>query len=755
MKGLSACRRQHLVTTLLLSALFLKSGSSSAEVKFSYGIPEGFSEVEMDTSASYVATYNGRTLPGVMAFEPSEKTLIFDAEKYHENGISLQDISTIRQVLSKLNYSQCKSGCDLKLMDHYITVDKIKRTVAIRDTQEDVIVPNTAWGLVNNQSVDLRASTEGYRAMNINGNTFLGMPGQSFGYMSWYAGRQSTRNYSRSNQDISSFYFQKNLSNTYLRAGKQNSLDYTSGSVNTLLSPSFDKFITLGSQNHLQANRNINTLLLYSTTEGNYEFYRNGRLILKRPATLGRNQINLADLPGGYYSVQLKLVDRNGNQISEVTQEINNLDFVGSGGNAWHLTVGEDMTEGGSLLEGGVSRNLRQFFLNASVISGNRHRNAGEINITRPSQVGETQFTPTVGLLSGERATGGYASVLVSHEKLGNLMVSRYQNNNISQFYQGSPSSSISYSNILGGITLAYNYQKYLSGESQQLEARWNYRPNGLWSTFSVGLQKGGYQQSGNDFGIYINTTWTLDNSQSSVSSTYSGGKTQLSGDYRKDFQDTYGITTAGVTANHINDRNSINMYGSRSGTRGEASVNIGHDNDNSNIDANYRGMFAANSQGLAFGRYSNSGASMLLKTPEVNNTDYGFQVEGYPVAGNSLYAIPLSSYSDLPFARVISESLDMDMNIEVPANITRSHPGQVYSSEANVKISMIYSGFLIDAGGKPISGTILETGDTVYQNGLFSIFSKSLLTKISVTQMGRRYTCDLTTTTGSYYHCL
>ncbi|WP_205894407.1 hypothetical protein [Pseudomonas edaphica] len=393
--------------------------------------------------------------------------------------------------------------------------------------------------------------------------------------------------------------------------------------------------------------------------------------------------------------------------------------------------------------------------MNASVISGNRHRNAGEINITRPSQVGETQFTPTVGLLSGERATGGYASVFVSHEKLGNLMVSRYQNNNISQFYQGSPSSSISYSNILGGITLAYNYQKYLSGESQQLEARWNYRPNGLWSTFSVGLQKGGYQQSGNDFGIYINTTWTLDNSQSSVSSTYSGGKTQLSGDYRKDFQDTYGITTAGVTANHINDRNSMNIYGSRSGTRGEASVNIGHDDDNSNIDANYRGMFSANSQGLAFGRYSDSGAAMLLKTPEVNNTDYGFQVEGYPVAGNSLYAIPLGSYSDLPFARVISESLEMDMNIEVPANITRSHPGQVYSSEANVKISMIYSGLLIDAGGKPISGTILETGDTVYQNGLFSIFSKSLLTKISVTQMGRRYTCDLTKTTGSYYHCL
>ncbi|MDX9668005.1 TcfC E-set like domain-containing protein [Pseudomonas sp. P5_152] len=750
-----AFKARCLFSRFLLTTLLVASSPAFAKVKFSYGVPEGFSEAEMEQGASYVGIYNGRTLPGVITYEPLKKSLVFDEYKYEQNGISNETIRNVSATLNKLDYSRCVGGCDLKLDDHYITIDKVKRSISIRDSLNDYLVPDTDWGVVNNQTVDLRASSEGYRATNISGNTWLGMPARTFGYMSWYGGHQSSKNYSSNNYDISTFYLQKNLTSTYLRAGKQNSIDYTSGSVNTLLSPSFDKFVTFGSQNHLQADRSAKSLVLYSTAEGNYEFYRNGRLILKRPAALGRNEISEADLPGGYYSMDVRLVDRNGNLISQITQEINNLNFAGGGENSWHLTAGENLDAGGHLLEGGVSRNLRQLFLNASVISGSGGRMASEVNVTRPGQIGKTVYTPTVGLLSGEQSTGGYASFSLSHQKLGNLMASRYQNNNISHFYRSSPSSSLSYSQNFRGTTLAYNYQKYRSGESQQLETRWNYRPNGLWSTFSVGIQKGGYQQNGNDYGIYVNTSWTLDRSQATFSATHSGGQTHLSGDYRKDYQDTYGTTTAGVTANHIDDRNSFNLYGARSGTRGETSINLGHDNQASNADFNYRGMVAANTQGIAMGRYSDSGSAMLLKTPEVANTQYGFSVEGYPVGGNSTYAVPLNSYRDVPFARVLSDSSDMDMNIEVPSNIIRSHPGQVYNSEANVNISMIYSGFLVDSAGSPISGNIEETGDTVHPNGLFSIFSKSVLDKINVTQLGRRYVCDLKQVSDSYYHCL
>ena len=56
--------------------------------------------------------------------------------------------------------------------------------------------------------------------------------------------------------------------------------------------------------------------MLYATAEGNYEFYRNGRLVWKRPATLGRNEVSYLDLPGGYYPLEIRLVDRNGNVLN-------------------------------------------------------------------------------------------------------------------------------------------------------------------------------------------------------------------------------------------------------------------------------------------------------------------------------------------------------------------------------------------------------------------------------------------------------
>ena len=71
--------------------------------------------------------------------------------------------------------------------------------------------------------------------------------------------------------------------------------------------------------------------------------------------------------------------------------------------------------------------------------------------------------------------------------------------------------------------------------------------------------------------------------------------------------------------------------------------------------------------------------------------------------------------YDDVSFARVVSGNDGLDMNIEVPANIVRAHPGQVYPAQAKVDINMVYSGLLIGPDGEPVGGRILETGDTAH----------------------------------------
>lgn len=219
------------------------SSHTLAEVKMSYGTPEGFSAVEMDNTASYVAAFNGKTLPGFISYSMSQNALVFDAQQYAENGIDSEDRRVIETVLEKIDYKQCKDGCDLRVAEHYVTLDKARRTLKIRSTREDFLAPDTTWGLINNQSLDIRGSSESYKAFNLNGNTWFGLPGRSFGYMNWYANRSENRGQSSRDQGISSYYLQKNFADTYVRAGKQNSIDYGSGSVSTVLSPSFTSLL--------------------------------------------------------------------------------------------------------------------------------------------------------------------------------------------------------------------------------------------------------------------------------------------------------------------------------------------------------------------------------------------------------------------------------------------------------------------------------------------------------------------------------
>lgn len=737
----------------IFALFFITSSNAYSKIKITYAVPEGFNPSEMESDARYLATFNGITLPDFIFFSSEESKLRFDGEKYLKNGIDEKYIAVLRKIFDQLDYKECLNGCDLTLADHRVSLDKLKRTITIQDANSDYTVPATHFGLVHNQAIDLSASSDSYRAMNVNGNAWLGLPFQGFGFLSWYANSNQNSHHRSQAGGISSWYMQKNFTSTYLRAGKQNSLDYSSGSVSTLLTPDFDQFVTVGSQVHLLSHPDSGSLVLYATAEGHYEFYRNGRLILKRPAVLGRNEISFSDLPGGYYSVEARLVDHNGQVIKKEVREVNAVNF-GNGQNAWSLTAGREMRSRLAMVQASWSRDVTWFFMNTSLIGGKQGKWAAEMNITRPMLLGLVTFVPTLGLLSGEKKKGAYASLTLSSEKLGSLSVSRYQNNEVSHFYQGSASTSISYSQVFKGMTWSYNYQRYASSEQQQIETRWSYRPNGLWASFALGLQKGGYQQSGGNYGIYLNTSWTLNNSQTSFSAARSGGQTQLSGDYRKTVEDDFGETMVGTMVSRFDNNSNINMYASRNGTRGDVSLNVGHSNTTTNGSFNYRGMIAANSDGAALGRYSYSGAAMLLKTPEVKGVDYGFKVEGTPVAGGARYAVPLNTYKDIPYARVSSSSSDVDMNVEVPANILRIHPGQVYSAKAAVELNLLYNGFMKDVHGQPVSGVISQTGDTVHPNGLFSIASKTVLPEVTVDGKRGTFRCDLTKANGNSYPC-
>ncbi|OVZ83075.1 TcfC E-set like domain-containing protein [Yersinia intermedia] len=744
-----------LCQSVFLTFIITLQAQANNPLKFVYGVPAGFSESEIDDTAKYVATIDGLTLPDFISYSPQLNKLGFDQEKYRRNAVAPEVIAKMQKIFDQLDYKKCQNGCDLTLEGQYVTVDKLRRAITLRSSESDYILPATSLGLVHNQNVDIRTSSDRYRAVNLNSNAWLGMPWQSFAYLNWYSNYSSMRGENAHRQGISTYYLQKNFTSTYLRAGRQNSIDFTSGSVSTTLSPSFDQFVTLGSQSNLRVGGDNGELVLFSTAEGNYEFYRDGRMILKRPAVLGRNAISVNDLPGGYYSVEVRLVDRNGNIINRENHAISNVNFGGYPGYvAWHLTVGKELGSDGHLLEGGLSRDVLWFFFNGTVIRGSQGKWATEGNITRPNTLGDVQIVPTLGIMSGENGTGGYLNLSLNGNRLGNLSYSRYQHNNVSYYSYGSSSSAFSYSRGLGNTLLSYNYSQYASGESHQVESRWNYRPNGLWSTFSLGAQKGGFRQSGGNYGIFFNTTWTLDRVQGSFSAARSGGQTQLSGDYRHASTDTFGSTTLGTTVSHISNTNNVNLYATREGSRGDVALNLGRSSNNTNADLNYRGMVAANSQGIALGRYSNSGTAMLLSTPKLEGMDYGFEVEGAPVGSGSVYAVPVNSYRDIAFARVNSQDRDQDINVEVPANITRAHPGQVYAAKASVDINLLYNGFLQDAQGNPVSGTVRETGDIVYPNGLFSIASKQLLATIEVENKNRRFRCDLSKPYNNVYTC-
>ncbi|WP_145572691.1 TcfC E-set like domain-containing protein [Yersinia mollaretii] len=767
------------VNQAILSALLFSAFNSAQaeELIIEHLVPSGFSALEEHNTLQLLGVLDGKTLPAPLSFSEEKQQLTFDAQKYRNNNIDEQSIILLEEILSQLPYLQCQTGCDYILLGHNIMLDKVNNVITISNTNNRYLMPTTTWGVVHNQSFDLRMTARNYRAISGRGQGYIGLPLQSYGFINWfYNATRSKKHYQYGNESlyqhqtqtgVDSWYLQKNFQALYLRAGRQNNLDNSAGSIHTLINPALDQFITLGSQSYLALDApSAGSLVLYATTEGDYEIYRDNQLIRRIPAQLGRNEIDYNQLPGGYYQVEIRLVDNTGRIVSQESQIISNIGTQTNHG--WFLTMGKGAihhrNNSPHLVQFGRSMKIQNLQTNLSLLADNAHHWAGEGNISRPWSFSNLTITPSLGMMSGEKHGGGYLRLNGGNAALGYFSVARYQTPDVSIYAPNYGSTSASYSRRFGPTQLSYQFNQYKHNRQHRIQSSWDWQRPQFGLNLSLGVQKGGQWinpiSSGanffstNNYSVFLNTTLSFRKSSASINSAYAQQQLTTSANYQQEFTDNHGTSALGINGSTSGNTNNVGSFAHRSGSRGDMSARVGIDSKIANGGISYNGMIAISPQGAALGRSSYSGSALLIETPELSGTPYSFRAEGHPITGEGLYAIPLSRYQDRFFIRTHNDRSDLNMHIQLPVNIMRAHPGQVFSSKADITLDLLYNGFLNDANGLPINGVIQETGDTVHPNGLFSISSNTILNSISVQNGSTRYRCDMRQQRDHIYLC-
>ncbi|MGN1941625.1 TcfC E-set like domain-containing protein [Yersinia enterocolitica] len=730
-------------------------------------VPAGFSAIEENNTMKLLGFLDGKTLPGPLFFSEEKQQLSFDKQLYRNNHIDEQSIRTLDEILPQIPYLHCESGCDYILSNYRVILDKINSVITITNNDNRYLIPATTWGLVHNQSFDLRMTAKNYRAMSARGNGYLGLPLQSYGFVQWfYNTTRSKKNYQFANESqyqqmtqmgIDSWYLQKNFQTLYLRAGKQNNLDNNAGSIHTLINPALEQFVTLGSQSYLALDKpSAGSLILYAISDGDYEIYRDNQLIRRIPAQLGRNEIDYSQLPGGYYNVDIRLVNNTGRVVSQESQIISNLGTQAHDG--WFLTMGKGVKRNKHhphhLAQFGRSMKIQNIQTNISLLKDNSRHWAAEANISRPLGFSGFNITPTFSMMSGEKHAGGYLRLEGGNSALGYFTAARYQTPDVSIYTPNSGSTSASYSRRFGPTQLSYQFNQYKNNHRHRIQSSWGWRRPQFGLNLSLGVQKGGQWHSRNNYGVFLNTTLSFRQSHASINSAYTQQKLNTSANYQKEFTDNYGTSTLGINGSTSGGVHGIGTFAQRTGSRGDISARAGIDNKIANGGISYRGMLAIGPQGVALGRTSYSGSALLIETPELSGTPYHFRAEGVPISGGGTYAIPIPSYQDRFFVRTHNDSSDLDMHIQLPVNIFRAHPGQVFGSKADITLDILYSGFLKDKQNQPVTGVVEETGDTVHPNGLFTINSDAMLKNITVQNGAVRYRCDMRQQHDHIYHC-
>nr|WP_227507668.1 TcfC E-set like domain-containing protein [Yersinia thracica] len=748
-------------------SLSLFDSASAQDITIEHLVPVGFSEVEENNNtAQLLGILDGKTLPSPLFFSEDKQQLSFDKQKYRNNQIDEPSITLLSQIVPQIPYLQCQHGCDYVLSGHRVILDKINHVVTITHISSRYLMPTTTWGLVHNQYIDLRTTAENYRAVSARGQGYLGLPWQSYGFAQWfYNTTRSKNNYQftdpsryrhQTDKGIDSWYLQKNFQALYLRAGKQNNIDNSAGSIHTLINPSLDQFVTLGSQSYLAFDKpSAGSLVLYATVDGDYEIYRDNQLIRRIPAQLGRNEIDYNQLPGGYYNVEIRLVDNTGRLVSQESQTISNISTQTNYG--WFLTMGQGAIHNKNnphLVQFGRSMELKSVQTNFTLLQDNARHWAIEGNFSRPLGLTPLNITPTLGVMSGEKHSGGYLRLSGGNPVLGYFSMARYQAPDVTTYTSTMGSTSASYSRRLGPTQLSYQFNKYKNNQQHRIQSSWNWRQPQFGLNLALGMQKGGQWNSQNNYGVFLNSTLSFRQSSASINSAYARQQLTTSASYQKEFTDNHGISSLGVNGSTSGKTHSIGSFAHRSGSRGDISARVGIDNKIANGGISYNGMLAISPEKMALGRSNYSGSVLLIETPDLADIPYSFQAENHPIAGGGVYAIPVPRYQDRFFVRTHNDRSDLDMHIQLPVNIVRAHPGQVFTSKANIAFDMLYNGFLKDSHGQPVSGIVQETGDAVYTNGLFAINSNVILKNITVKNDSASYHCDMRQKHGHTYVC-
>lgn len=719
-------------------------------IKLMYFVPEGFSQSDMDASLQLLVTINGEPMPAPIKWSGDKNQFVFDEDVYRQNNISEDVVTTLGQILKKINYSECGVGCDLDLDGWKVTINKTNQTFTLVDGKLRFLRPKTDYGFVHNQNLEFRDSENGNRSFFAQGDGYIGLPNQAYGYFHWYHNNNHSKNISTNNTELTTAFLQKNFDQFYVRGGRHDSLDYNSSSVSTSINQSFKEFVTVASQSNLDSTRDDSEKLsFFSNSDGVFELWTNGRRIFSQVASIGLNKIEMSRLPGGFYTVEVRLVDSNGQVLNTETRQIANVAYGKKSG--WFVTAGRALDrDKGELLNGGFSYSNDFLYGTSALLYSTENLSVFETNASHPMKFKEFDISPTVGFLAGEKGTSGYFRFGLANQTYGNFNISHFSGNEVSSLYYGSGSTSVNVTRSFGKVLGSYFYNKFQETTSQQLQVTWSSRLAGVLAQYNIGLQKGGYSyRDQNEVGVFANATFYFDrNTNGSINVAYQDSSLNSSASYYKNFKDSLGATTLGVDlSKRDSDDLGFNAYAKRLGTRGEIVGRLGHSDGQNNYSINYNSMFAASKDGYAFGRVSSQGSAMLVETPNLgDDVDYSFWVDEVPVASGSKYAIPIGSYRDISYAGVQSIDKNLDMNIRLPANIVRSHPGQVYPVKADVDVTMLYSGFLEDSQGAPVSGVIHLSNiqETAYPNGLFSIASKKVLTDIKVETAKGNFNCDL-----------
>ncbi|WP_342221911.1 hypothetical protein [Candidatus Fukatsuia endosymbiont of Tuberolachnus salignus] len=283
----------------------------------------------------------------------------------------------------------------------------------------------------------------------------------------------------------------------------------------------------------------------------------------------------------------------------------------------------------------------------------------------------------------------------------------------------------------------------------QSIESSWQWMQPAFNTVFTVRAEK-----NGANYSLFANARLTFNHSDLSIDTLYRDKQVATHTQYQRQFNDNYGVTTLNVESETLERDYYFSSDIHRNGTRGNVGLRVALNNQVASSSFHYGSILAANTSGIALGRSNYSGVAMLVKVPRLAGTAYSFNVEGSPVANGGTYAVPISRYQDHAFVRTQSEGSLHDIAVQLPANIVQAHPGQVFSVAANVKLSLLYYGFFVDANRQPIEGIVQETGDIVYPNGMFSINSDLVLKYLTIKHKSAFYLCDMSQQSGHYYFC-